>query len=172
MRQRDGTGEPHHSGAGIDLGGAQPWLWELVGQEAKAGDDRRPSVRAGSQFEQLDRQHVARPRPFDEHRPADRVDVGEIDPGDVIHGRALVDLPVGCVADMQLNDLPGLELHHRADRVVPHVAQRIPADLVKRSTLHVASLSGTCVACRVIAARGRPDHATIARSSSAGGEPR
>ncbi len=78
-RERHAVGEPHAAGGPVDLRDAQPRVGELVGEQAEAGDDRRPAPALRPELEQLDRERVARLRALDEDRAADRVDVREVE---------------------------------------------------------------------------------------------
>src|SRR5215208_6127506 len=80
----DALGEDHPAPCGLDAGDAQPRLGELVGQEPEAGDERRPSPVPRPELKDLDGEHVSRPSILNVNGSADRVDVLEVELGDVL----------------------------------------------------------------------------------------
>ena len=139
----DALGEPHVPRSGVDLRDAQPRVRILLGEEAEARDDRRPAPSVRRELEQLDGEDVSRAGALDEHRSADRVDVREVELGDVLHSGAGVNLLVRGIADVQPHDRVRLHFERGLDRVVPDVAERLAAQIVDGSTVQVRHLGSS-----------------------------
>ena len=73
----------------------------------------QPQAR-GTQLQDLDGEHVTRPRAADEHRAGDGVDAVEVERGDVARRRVRVELAAGGVGGLELDVVAGLDLQHGA----------------------------------------------------------
>jgi hypothetical protein len=127
---RDAVGEANTARRGVDLRDPQPRVRELVGEEAELRDDRRPPPVLRLELDQLDLEDVSRGGAFDKDWAADRVDAREVELRDVLHPRVPVDLVARGVTHVQLDGFARLDLERGLDRVVPHVAERVPAKIV------------------------------------------
>ena len=87
--------------AAAEVEDAQVRLGELVGQQAEAGEDRRPAPAARVQVEDLDREGVAHLGALDVHRPGQRVDAVPVQARDHARVRAGPDLVVAHVAGLE-----------------------------------------------------------------------
>ncbi len=140
---------------GVDVRDPKPRLGVLVREQAEAGDDRRPPPRLRPELEQLDRERVTGLGALDENRPADRIDVREVELRDVVDTGCAGDLLVGGVADVQQNRLARLDLERRLDRVVPRVLVGVGTEVVERVGLHLEVRRGGPYAKIVLADEGR-----------------
>jgi hypothetical protein len=137
--QRHAAAEVDDARLGVDARDPQPRVGELVGQQAEAGDDRRPAPVARAQLEDLDGQRVAGPGAADEHRAGHRVHAREVERRDGGDVRIAVQLAARGVAHLELDDVAGLDLEHRRDRVVPHEVGGLLAHPVQRVAFHGVS---------------------------------
>ena len=89
---------------------------EQVAQEAEARHDHGVAVLVGLDVDQRDREHVARLRAFDMHRPGHRVHQVEIEGGHVVRGRIQRQVAVERVPGLEHDVIARIGARHRRNR--------------------------------------------------------
>ena len=104
QRHLDACGELDPVRPGLDLPGLEVRLRELVRQQPEPREDPRPAPLPDLDLVQGHRQHVSRSGPLDVDRTGQRVDGVHADGGEVLCGRAGVELSVGGFLGKNLDD--------------------------------------------------------------------
>src|SRR6266480_1244955 len=105
-------------------------LGKVGGQKAKARQQRRPAPGSRLELQDLDLQRVSRFGSAHVDRAAQWIEAIEVEGAEPGRRIALLELSGGDLFSVEVDDVAGLDLDHRRQRVVPLVVELVASDLV------------------------------------------
>jgi hypothetical protein len=112
-----------------EAGDPQLRLGEVVGEQAEAGDARRPAPVARLEAEQFDLERIARLGAFDADRASHLVDLGEVEVREVGGRRCRADLAVAGVERVELHHAAARDAEQRRDGRIPGKVPLVAPDV-------------------------------------------
>src|SRR5439155_26635869 len=103
---------------------------EVGCQKAQARQQRRPAPRSRLELQDLDLQRVSRFSSPHIDRAAEWVEAVEVEGAELGRRVALLELSGGDLFSVEVDDVAGVDLDHRRQRVVPLVVELVASDLV------------------------------------------